>query len=114
MNIAGPSRASSSGAGGLAPRGRVENTYEEDLLGLLAQLNPDEMDEMQTFFARAGEPLSDHDIAMNDLLQQARALAVFNQDWALAQRVAAGEDVGGEQRPVQTPGMVQPRPNGSG
>jgi len=112
MNVASPSRASSSG--GLPPRGRVESTYEEDLLGLLAQLNPDEMDEMQMFFTRAGEPLSNQDIAMNDLLQQARALAIFDQDRALAQQVAAGEDVGGEQWLVQTPAVVQPRPNGSG
>jgi len=105
MNVAGPSRASSS-----ATRRRVESTYEEDLLGLLAQLDAEEMDEIQSFFthrSRAGQPLSDHDIAMSDVLQQARALAIFDQDRALAQRIAAGEDVGVEQRPVQTPAVAR-------
>ncbi|KAI9457929.1 hypothetical protein HD554DRAFT_2177512 [Boletus coccyginus] len=111
MNVAGPSRASSSGR--RAPRERVESTYEEDLLGLLAQLDVEEMDEIQGFFTqrwRGGEPLSDHDIAMNDLLQQARALAIFDQDRALAQRIAAGEDVGVEQRPP----AVARQQNGNG
>lgn len=107
MSVAGPSRASSSGR--LGQRGRVESTYEEDLLGLLGNLSLDEMDEMQAFFTRAG-PLSDHDVAMNDLLQQARALAVLNQDILLAQRIADGEDVGVvAQRPVAVP-----RPNAIG
>jgi hypothetical protein len=114
MNVAGPSRVPSSGR--LAPRGRVESTYEEDLLELLSQLSLDEMDEMQTFFThrtRAGDPLSDHDMAMNDLLQQARALAVFNQDRVFAQRIAAGEDIGVEQRLAQRPGAA-PQANGNG
>ena len=114
MNVAGPSRVPASGR--LAPGGRVESTYEDDLLGLLSQLSLDEMDEMETFFAfrmRAGEPMSDHDVAMNDLLQQARALALFDQDRVLAQRIAAGEDVDVDQRPVQRPGAV-PQPNGNG
>lgn len=113
MNVAGPSRARPSGQ--LAP-GRVESTYEEDLLEILSQLSLDEMDEMETFFTHrslAGNQLSDHDMAMNDLLQQARALAVFNQDRVLAQMIAAGEDVGVEQRLGQRPGVV-PRANGNG
>ena len=72
---------------------------------------------MQTFFmrrTRGGDPLSDHDVAMTDLLQQARALAVSNQDRELAQRIAAGEHVGVNQRPVPTPGAAVPRPNNNG
>lgn len=114
MNVAGPSRPS----GRLTQRENVESTYEQDLLGLLDQLSLDEIDEMQTFFTRrtgAGEPLSDHDSAMNDLLQQARALAVVNEDRMLAQRIAAGEDdIGVEfQRPaiVQTAPLAVPQPN---
>lgn len=95
MNVAGPSRVPSG------RRERVESTYEEDLLGLLRELNLDEIDQMQTFFTHTGDRLSDHDIAMNDLLQQARALAVVNQDRVLAQRIAAGEDVSIDQRPRQ-------------
>lgn len=82
-------------------------------MGLLNQLGLDEIEEIQTVFtrmARAGAPLSDHDIAMNDLLQQVRTLAVANEDRALAQRIAGGEDVGAERRAVQTPAAV-PRPN---
>jgi hypothetical protein len=115
MNVAGPSRVPAS-SGPLAPGGRVESAYEEDLLGLLNQLSLDEMVEMQTLFAhrtRAGDPLSDHDMAMNDLLQQARALAVFDQDRVLAQRIDTGEDVDVEQRLGQQPGAV-PQPNGNG
>ena len=120
MNVAGPSRRTLP-PGRLAPGERVKSTYEQDLLGLLTQLSLDEMDEIQTFFTRrtgAGEPLSDHDIAMNDLLQQARALSVFDQDRMLAQRIAAGEEVGVELHgpAVQTPRVVVqvPRPNGHG
>lgn len=122
MNVAGPSRRVPP-PGRLAPRERVESTYEEDLLELLNQLSIDEMDEMQTFFtlrSSAGVPLSDHEVAMNDLLQQVRTLAVFNQDRILAQQIATGEDVGVEfQRPaVQAPRHVPPvavaRPDGRG
>ncbi|KAG8216599.1 hypothetical protein J3R82DRAFT_6785 [Butyriboletus roseoflavus] len=116
MNVAGPSRVPP--AGRLAPRGRVESTYEDDLLGLLSQLSLDEMDEMQMFFThrtRGGDPLSDHDVAMNDLLQQARALAVFDQDRVLAQRIAAGEDPSTGVNQVRTPaGATVPRPNNNG
>ena len=106
MDVAGPSRAPAS-SGQLAPGERVDSAYEEDLLGLLTRLSPDEMDEMQTLFAhriQAGDPLSDHDIAMNDLLQQARALAVFDQDRVVAQGVAT-EEVAGVvgQRPGAVP-----------
>ena len=108
MDVAGPSRAPAS-SGQLAPGERVESTYEEDLLGLLNHLSLDEMDEMQTLFAhriRAGDPLSDHDIAMNDLLQQARALADFDQDRVVAQSIATEEVVDVERGPEQRPGAV--------
>ena len=114
MNVAGPSRVAAS-SGQLAPGGRVESIYEEDLLGFLGRLSLDEMDEMQTLFThrvRAGDPLSDHDMAMNDLLQQARALSVFNQDRVLAQTIAE-EDVGVEERLEQQPDAV-PQANGNG
>ncbi|KAF8137118.1 hypothetical protein EV363DRAFT_1316699 [Boletus edulis] len=114
MNVAGPSRVQPSGR--LASRGRVESTYEDDLLGLLNHLSLDEMDEIQSFFTlrtRAGHPMSDHEVAMNDLLQQSRALAVLNQDRALAQRIAIGEDVTG-QTPEQRPVPAVARPDGNG
>ena len=115
MDVAGPSRVPAS-SGQSAPGERVESAYEEDLLGLLSRLSPDEMDEMQTLFAhriQAGDPLSDHDIAMNDLLQQAHALAVFDQDGAVAQGITTEEGVGVEQGLGQRPGVV-PQTNGNG
>ena len=115
MNVAGPSRRVYP-LGGDATRERVESTYEQDLLALLDQLGLDELDEMETFFtqrASAGHQLSDHDIAMYDLLQQARALVAFNEDRILAERVTAGQDeVGLEfQRPptVEAPRVVVPQ-----
>ena len=75
----------------------MQSTYEEDLLGLLDQLSPDEIDDIQTFFAhrmQIGLPSSDHDVAMIHLLQQVRGLAEINEDRALAQRIANEEDVG--------------------
>ena len=120
MNVAGPSRRVYP-FGGDAARERVESTYEQDLMGLLDQLGLDELDEMETFFthrASAGHRLSDHDVAMNDLLQQARALAAFNEDRILAQQIAAGEDGFGlePQRPprVEAPRVAVPQPNRPG
>ena len=95
MNVAGPSSRISIGR--FARRERVESTYEEDLLGLVDSLSPDEMDELQTIFAHRiqhGHPLSDHDVAMITLLQQVHELAGINEDRVLAQRVADGEDIG--------------------
>ena len=115
MDVAGPSRVPAS-FGQSAPGERIESAYEEDLLGLLSRLSPDEMDEMQTLFAhriQAGDPLSDHDIAMNDLLQQARALAVFDQDRVVAQGIATEEVAGVEQELGQRPGAV-PQANVNG
>ncbi|KAF8841102.1 hypothetical protein BDN67DRAFT_571373 [Paxillus ammoniavirescens] len=91
MNVAGPSRAR---PGRLAVGRRVESTYEEDLLGIVQSLNIDELEELQTFYenrTRHGHALSDHDIAMNDLLQQARRLSILDEDIALAQRLAGEE-----------------------
>ena len=118
MNVAGPSRRVIP-PGRLAPGERVDSTYEADLVELLNQLSLDEMDEMLTFFTlrrSAGEPLSDRDVAMNDLLQQVHALAVSNQDQTLAQRIAADEDVDVEPQnsTVQAARTTAPRPNARG
>ncbi|KIJ05299.1 hypothetical protein PAXINDRAFT_103831, partial [Paxillus involutus ATCC 200175] len=91
MNVAGPSRAR---PGRLAVGRRVESTYEEDLLGIVQGLNLDELQELQTFYENRtlhGHALSDHDIAMNVLLQQARRLSILDEDIVLAQRLAAEE-----------------------
>lgn len=89
--------------------GGVENNYEEDLLRFLGELSLNDMDQMRTYSMhrmRAGDPLSDADVAMIDLLQQALALASLNQDRALAQQIAAGEDVGDQHWPVERPDVV--------
>jgi hypothetical protein len=95
MNVAGPSSRRVS-IGRFTRGERVESTYEEDLLGLLDQLNPDQIDELQAFFAHRiqnGHPSSDHDVAMINLLQQVRSLAGINEDRVFAQRIADGEDI---------------------
>lgn len=94
MNVAGPSSRVSIGR--FTRRERVESTYEEDLQELLDQLNPDEIDELQMFFAHKiqnGHPLSDHDVAMINLLQQVPPLAHINEDRVFAQRIADTEDI---------------------
>ncbi|KIK92813.1 hypothetical protein PAXRUDRAFT_99371, partial [Paxillus rubicundulus Ve08.2h10] len=111
MNVAGPSRAQ---PGRLAAGRRVESTYEEDLLGLVQDLSLDEVEELQTFYGNRtsyGHALSDHDIAMNDLLQQARRLSILNEDIALAQHLAIeeGTAVNLETHPVnEAPNPDQP------
>lgn len=113
MNIPGPSRVAPPGR--LAPRGRVESAYEEDLLRLVNQLSVDDMSAIQNLFTertRAGGSLSDREVAMSDFIGQARTLAVVDQDRALAQRIAAGEDVVDHMPPPRF-GAV-PRPNANG
>ena len=114
MSVAGPSRIPPSGRS--APREQIGNTYEQDLLRLLDQLSLEERDEFQTSLMQrisAGGRLTDHEVALNDLIQQARDLAAFNQDRLLAERVATQEDSdvkGVDQSPtVQTSAMV-PQP----
>ncbi|KAF8137116.1 hypothetical protein EV363DRAFT_1316693 [Boletus edulis] len=85
MNVVGSSRVPPPAR--LALRGRVESAYEAELLEFLRELGLDELDRIQTHFihrTHAGDALSDYDVALNDLLQQARGLA---------QRLAPGEDV---------------------
>ena len=112
MNVAGPSRR------GVSTRKRGESRYERDLLALLDQLSPNELDGVETLFthrADTGKQLSDQDVATSDLLQQARALAALNQDRVLAERIATGDpdEFGLEfQRPpiVEAPRVAVPRP----
>ncbi|KIJ04705.1 hypothetical protein PAXINDRAFT_122676, partial [Paxillus involutus ATCC 200175] len=109
MNVAGPSRARLGR--------RVESTYEEDLLGFLQNLSLDERENFQTDYdnrTRHGYALSDHDLAVNLLLQQARDLTIFNGDRALAQHLAAEEGIGVQDihpREHQTIAAPQWQPN---
>lgn len=69
----------------LAPGRGVERTYEDDLLGLSNGFSPDEIVQIRASFAqrmRAGDQLSDADVALNDLLPQARTWDMFNRDRA--------------------------------
>ncbi|KIJ07212.1 hypothetical protein PAXINDRAFT_19590 [Paxillus involutus ATCC 200175] len=100
MNIAGPSRAS---PGRLALRRPSESTHEE--VGLLQGLSLDELEDDQIFY----DALSDHDIAMNVLLEQAQGLTVF--DSALAQRPAAEESTAVNPAAHDVNAAPQPNPN---
>lgn len=88
--------SSSMGAAGPSSRrAGIESTYEQDLRGLLDRLSLEEKDEFQASMTRrisAGGRLSDHEIALNDLIQQARELAALEQDRMLAERIAIEED----------------------
>ncbi|KAF8841104.1 hypothetical protein BDN67DRAFT_967585, partial [Paxillus ammoniavirescens] len=116
MNVAGPSRARP----GRLPLGRrVESTYEEDLLELLLHFSLDERENPQTYYdnrTRDGYALSDRDLAVNLLLQQARELTIFNGDRALAQHLAAEEGIGVQDVPRRGHQTIaapqwQPNPN---
>ncbi|KIJ63804.1 hypothetical protein HYDPIDRAFT_70186, partial [Hydnomerulius pinastri MD-312] len=66
--------------------------HEDDLLALLRHLSQDEIEDLERFYnhrAHSGQVLTDQEIAMNILLQGFRELNVFNEDRALAQRLAA-------------------------
>ncbi|KAG2123759.1 hypothetical protein DEU56DRAFT_44946 [Suillus clintonianus] len=84
MNIAGPSRPR------LVPGPRERNNYEEDLTRMIARLEPSDVERWQALYdncVHRGERLSDYDVAFALLMQDARDLAEFNADRALAQQL---------------------------
>jgi hypothetical protein len=85
MNVAGPSRLH------LVPGAREGGDYyEEELIRMVAQLDLTATERLQTVHDR-GDELSDHEVAFALFVQNARDLAEFNADRALAQRLAADE-----------------------
>ena len=83
MNVAGPSRT--------RPVSGERDDYGEDLTRMIAQLDLSDVERLQTLYedrVRRGEGLSDREVAFALLMQNARELAEFNTDRALAQRLA--------------------------
>ncbi|KAH7912639.1 hypothetical protein BJ138DRAFT_756699 [Hygrophoropsis aurantiaca] len=86
----------SSGAGPSRPISRVRLDsllfdHEDDLHGLIAQLTLEDIEAMENALGiktLTGAALNDRDVAMGLLLQNARELALLNNDRALAQSLA--------------------------
>ncbi|KAG1725996.1 uncharacterized protein EDB91DRAFT_77863 [Suillus paluster] len=104
MNVAGPSRPRP------VPNSRKRDNYEEDLVRMMTQLDLSDVERFQTLHdnkARRGERLSDREVAFALLMQNARELAEFDVDLALAQRLAVEE--GGEPDPAPRPATLVQR-----
>ncbi|KAG1780028.1 hypothetical protein EV702DRAFT_1024339 [Suillus placidus] len=97
MNVAGPSRQR-----GPCPVRRERNNNEEYLTRMIAELGLSDVERLETLYdnrERRGKGPSDREVAFTLLMQNARELAEFNADLALAQRLA----VGGDGEPDPTP-----------
>ncbi|KAG2346481.1 hypothetical protein BDR05DRAFT_785907 [Suillus weaverae] len=97
MNVAGPSRQR-----GPCPVPRERDNNEEDLTRMIAELGLSDVERLQTLYdnrERRGKGPSDREVAFTLLMQNARELAEFNADLALAQQLA----VGGDGEPDPTP-----------
>ncbi|KAG2139232.1 hypothetical protein DEU56DRAFT_323867 [Suillus clintonianus] len=100
MNVAGPSRPR------LVPGPRERDNYEEDLTRMIAQLELSDVERLQTLYhnrVHRGEGLTDREVAFALLMQNARELAEFNADRALAQQLQEGD---GEPVPAPMPATV--------
>ncbi|KAH7921836.1 hypothetical protein BV22DRAFT_1038165 [Leucogyrophana mollusca] len=85
-----------AGSSRLGRRAAVVSGYEDDLLELVAQLSLEDIESIQTAQGNktsAGAPLTDHEVALGLLLQNAREVATFNSDRALALELAEAEEV---------------------
>ncbi|KAG1874875.1 hypothetical protein F4604DRAFT_1903775 [Suillus subluteus] len=98
MNVAGPSRLR-------GPRlilgSREIDNHEEDLTRMIAELGLSDVKRLQTLYdnrERRGKGHSDREVAFRLLIQNARELAEFDADLALAQRLAV--DGNGEAEPT--------------
>ncbi|KAG1727518.1 hypothetical protein EDB19DRAFT_1750159 [Suillus lakei] len=99
MNVAGPSRPRP------VPGLRERDNYEEDLTRMIAQLELSDVERLQTLYdnrLHRGEGLTDREVAFALLMQNARELAEFNADRALAQRLA----VEGGEEPAPRPATI--------
>ncbi|KAG2066847.1 hypothetical protein BDR04DRAFT_1106070 [Suillus decipiens] len=88
MNVAGPSRPRP------VPGPRDRDNYEEDLTRMVAELELSDIERLQTLYdnrVHRGEGLTDREVAFALLMQNARELAEFNADLALARRLAVEE-----------------------
>ncbi|KAG2135249.1 hypothetical protein DEU56DRAFT_395303 [Suillus clintonianus] len=88
MNVAGPSRPRP------LPSSREIDNHEEDLTRMIAELGLSDVERLQALYdnrRHRRKGLSDREVAFTLLIQNARELAEFNADQALAQRLAIGE-----------------------
>ncbi|KAG1745661.1 hypothetical protein EDB19DRAFT_1906176 [Suillus lakei] len=101
MNVAGPSRP--------RPIPSPRDNHEEDLTRMIAELGLADVERLQTLYdnrkrKHRGKGPSDREVAFTLLMQNARELAGFNADLALAQRLAVGGD--GDYDPTPRPATV--------
>lgn len=100
-SLAGPSRS--------RPQDHV--TSDADMLALLAQLtlaDIEEIENRQKGKQRQGAPMTDAELALSLMAEDARSLEVFNSDHALARRLAQSESDFAERRLPRGPPIVSP------
>lgn len=91
MNVSGPSRLRGPRP---VPSSRERDNYE-DLTRMIAELGLSDVERLQSLYdhrERRGKGPSDREVAFILLMQNARELAEFNADLALAQRLAVDGD----------------------
>jgi hypothetical protein len=89
MNVAGPSRLRGPRP---IPNPREGDDHGEDLAHMIAELGLSDVERLQTLYdERRGKGQSDREVAFRLIMQNARDLAEFNADLALAQQLAVDE-----------------------
>ncbi|KAI6038338.1 hypothetical protein EDC04DRAFT_1990717 [Pisolithus marmoratus] len=100
MNGAGPSRPRNRYS---TVSNRPQSAYEDDLLRMLANLDPDDIDQYQEYHERRhrrGRRMSDYDVAMSMFLEDAKNLETLEEDRTVACALARDPDLEDE---VATP-----------
>ncbi|OAX31305.1 hypothetical protein K503DRAFT_870681 [Rhizopogon vinicolor AM-OR11-026] len=111
MNIAGPSRLRPLAV----PEARDRANYEEDLTRLVAELDLADIERLQAVHEtrlQRGQGLSDRELALLLLMQNAREIVQLDADHALALALGEGEDEEPDPAPtrVQPQAAVEPQP----
>jgi hypothetical protein len=89
MNVAGPSRLRGPCP---IPNSRERDDHGEDLAHMIAELGLSDVERLQTLYdEHRGKGQSDREVAFRLIMQNARDLAEFNADLALAQQLAVDE-----------------------
>ncbi|KAG1853267.1 hypothetical protein C8R48DRAFT_777204 [Suillus tomentosus] len=108
MNVSGPSRLRGPRP---VPNSR-ERDNDEDLTRMVAELGLSDVERLQSLYdhrERRGKGPSDREVAFILLMQNARELAEFNADLALAQRLAVDGDEEPDPTPRPTPAVALQR-----
>jgi hypothetical protein len=101
MNVAGPSRLRPLAV----PEARDRDNYEEDLTRLIAELDLADIERLQAVHEtrlQRGQGLSDRELALLLLMQNAREIVQLDADLALALALGEGEDEDEEPDPAPT------------